>query len=224
MKSETYSICALASDVRLPLIAIAAALAAFSIAPATAKAQRATQIVRFSVTGSTEASISSASSGSSLGGGGGGGGWQQASSYSPPTSGAFSSKTSADASPAPKLAQGRVVQRTGRDSTGRASSASVTSVPVWQAEFTITNSEPNKKVAVSLDSPMPEGADLTLELGASHGAVTAGMVVLGTTGSDALTSMPAGKAAVIPLGIGIAAAPGTSAGSKRVNFTLVTGA
>jgi len=201
-------------------VALVAALIALCAAPSTGHAQRASQNVRFSITSATQASISSGGSGSSFGA-------APMGSYSAP-SGQATLTTSSKSSKAPPLAQGPVVQQAARDSTAMTSAAgsvpAAVSVPIWQAQFTVANSEANKKVTVSLDAPMPDGADLTLELGASGTSVTAGMVVLGTAGTDAMTSMPTGSAAVIPLGFGVAAPAGSNAGARVVSFTLITGA
>lgn len=192
-------------------------IGAITLAGSAANAQHASQVVRFSVMGATQGSISS-------GPGAEAGGGSSSSSASTGFSTSPASAPSRSSASTPQLAQSQLPPKTRVDSTGKTTFVQQeVSVPVWQASIAVSNSEDNMKVAVSLDSPMPEGVDLTLEMGASHGAETSGMVVLGTGGTDAMTSMPKGSSPSIPVGFGIAGAS-SNAGPRKVNFTLIAGA
>lgn len=195
-------------------------------APSVVAAQRANQVVRFTVIGATQASFSSGTgtttdlAGSTQSGAG-------APSAGPDgfrTATATSISARAAARPAPVFVPSSY---TFPSANGRTSSQAVMSVPIWQASMAVTNSGANEKVTVSLDKVMPTGMALTLELAAPHGGETAGMVALDTGGTDALSSMPSGNATSIQLGFGIAAAEGAEekdAGPRQVSFTLISGA
>lgn len=230
---------------RLAMMIAALALTVTGVA----SAQRATQVVRFKIVPNTSGTITN---GTTTSGAGkrtsatpgasedqfGPGVANPVSSATPPTTATTSSGTAASPSRAVPAAASAADAAAATD-TRAADLAKIVSAaglpkltpvvvtPVWSATLTVRNTDENKKVAVSLESPMPEGVGLTLEMKAGSGSQSAGVVGLQTEGVDAVSAIPSGASTALPLSFAIAesayAAPSPPV-SRKVNFTLITGA
>lgn len=176
----------------------------FSLVPfVAALAQRATQIVRYSVTGVSQGQVTS---------GNGGVGTTQAA-------------PAAGFSTTPETAPGT----NGLNVSALANASSVrtgqTVVPVWQASYGITNNESNKKLSVSIDAPMPDGMELNANISAPPGADARGPVDIGTASRDVVTGIGTGNTGSLAADFSVAStATAPSQVNRKVTFTLISGA
>jgi hypothetical protein len=110
-------------------------------------------------------------------------------------------------------------------STATAGSAPA-SVTAAGGSYAITTNEANKKIAASLDEPLPPGVRLEISLVAPQGAASAGDVSLSTDASDLVTGISALAASALPITYRLSAdatvhmaVPAT----RTVTFTIVSG-
>lgn len=214
------------------LAMVIAALALELTVTGVASAQRATQVVRFKIVSATSGTITNGTTTSGAG--------DRTSATSGGSAGQFGSGVANPVSPAIPATTATTGSVTAASTETRAAELAkvvsaaglpkltpVVFTPVWSATLTVRNTEENKKVAVSLDSPMPEGVGLTLDMKAGSGSQSAGVVGLQTEGVDAVSAIRSGESTALPLSFGFAesadAAPSTPV-SRKVNFTLITGA
>lgn len=177
-------------------------------------AQRATQVVRYSITGVSQGQISNGPEKTGT------------PAESGTTSGGFGSApdaANAAAVPTPTAAGG--VRQSSQTEARPASGVPMTTTPVWQASYQISNNEENKKLSVSIDSPMPKGTELTAEIGAPQGADATGPVGLETGAKDVVTAIGIGESGALPIQFSMSAPAGSAenAGNRKVTFTFISG-
>lgn len=177
-------------------------------------AQRATQVVRYSITGVSQGQISNGTGSSSSTG-------SAAASSSGSTGFGSVTAVPAAATTAPTSSAPKPPQTV----TRAASSVPTTTTSVWQASYQISNNEENKKLAISIDVPMPDGMALTADIGAPQGADATGPVDLETGAHDVVTAIGTGASGVLPIEFSVTSPQGSSenAGSRKVTFTFISG-
>lgn len=178
------------------------------------RAQRATQVVRYSIIGVTQGKIGGGSDGS-------------AGNTTPGTSSSGFGSTTAPKNATPPSTQVTTngTPKVSQASARVASAGPTTTTPVWQASYQISNNEENKKLAISIDSPMPEGMQLTADIGAPTGAKAAGKVNLETAANDVVTAIGTGESGVVPIAFSLRTPEGSAedAGARKVTFTFISG-
>lgn len=181
---------------------------------ASLSAQRATQVVRYSVTGVSQGKFGGTTAGkpgpTTPGGVTGGFG-----SVTPPPDKDVSTASTANAAT-------RVTATAARQEPG----VRKTTSSLWQASYEISNNEANKKLSISIDAPMPDGMELTADIGAPSGAEATGPVDMATSSLDVVTGIGAGATGALPIEFSLTATEGKSreAGSRKVSFTFISGA
>lgn len=185
-----------------------------SLVPFSLRAQQAMQVVRYSVTGVSQGKIDGGSGGSA-------GSTTFGTSSSGFGSASIPTKTTTPSTPVTTNGAPKV----GQPSAGVASAGPITTTPVWQASYQISNNEENKKLAISIDSPMPEGMQLTADIGAPPGADAAGMVNLKTAANDVVTAIGTGVSGAVPIAFSLRTPEGSTedAGDRKVTFTFISG-
>ena len=93
--------------------------------------------------------------------------------------------------------------------------------------WAVTTNEETKKITAAINTAMPSGLTLTVNLGAPTGATSAGAVTLGTTAADVVTSISTLNES--SLGITYQLSATSAAGvvasaNKTVTFTIADGA
>lgn len=178
------------------------------------RAQRATQVVRYSIKGVSQGKIDGGSGGSA------------GSTRSATSSSGFGPATAPKnaTTPSARVNTGGTA-KVSRTAARVASAGPTTTTPVWQASYQISNNEENKKLAISIDSPMPEGMQLTADIGAPAGARAAGRVNLKTAANDAVTAIGTGESGVVPISFSLRTPEGSAedAGARMVTFTFISG-
>jgi hypothetical protein len=94
------------------------------------------------------------------------------------------------------------------------------------SSYAITTNEDNKKITASLNTNMPSGLTLTVNLTAPSGGTSAGAVTLSTTAQDVVTGISKLNSAGLSISYQLTAtsAAGVVAqASKTVTLTIVTG-
>ena len=90
--------------------------------------------------------------------------------------------------------------------------------------YAITSNESDKKITAAIDSAMPDGTTLTVNLGAPTGATSAGAVALSTSAADVVTGITklneSGKS--ISYSFSATAAAGVVASTSRTVTLTVT--
>lgn len=188
--------------------------ALLSLVPLVAvRAQRATQVVRYSITGVSQGKISNST----------GAGGTAGKTGSGLTTGGFGSASASTSSSSRALAG--TMQKPAIPASRRAATVPVTTTPVWEATYQVSNNEANKKLAISIDSPMPDGMELTADIGAPQGADASGPVDLETGAKDVVTAIGTGESAALPIQFSLTANQGSTedAGTRTVTFTFISG-
>ena len=93
--------------------------------------------------------------------------------------------------------------------------------------YAITTNETGKKITAQIDSDMPTGVTLTVNLAAPGGGTSAGAVVLSTTPVDAVTGISTVSQSGLSVGYGLSATVAAGvvpAGSRTVTYTITVGA
>ncbi len=181
------------------------------------RAQRATQVVRYSITGVTQGKIDNEPR-------------EPGRSGRAAASGTSNSGFGSAAIPTKQTSPSTAVTTSGAPAVGQtsprvASAAPTTTTRVWQASYQVSNNEENKKLAISIDSPMPEGMQLTADIGAPTGATAAGRVNLETAANDVVTAIGTGESGVVPMAFSLRTPEGSAedAGARKVTFTFISG-
>jgi hypothetical protein len=95
------------------------------------------------------------------------------------------------------------------------------------ATYAITTNELDRRIAVSLDAPMPEGTTLTMKMGAPAGGVAVEAVELQTAPQIAVTGISRLNQRDLPIEYSLIVAPGAvvkAMTTRTVSLTLVSGA
>jgi hypothetical protein len=109
-------------------------------------------------------------------------------------------------------------------------SASAGNVPVsvigGGTSYAVTTNESNQKITVSIDQSLPSGVTLEVALAAPDGAVSAGAVLLSTSGADVVTGITSANASALPITYRLSATPAVQMSAptaRTVTFTIVSG-
>ena len=107
-----------------------------------------------------------------------------------------------------------------------ATAGSAPTAATASATWAVTTNQSNAKITASLDSDMPAGLSLTVDLGAPGGASSAGATALSSASVDLVTGISKKAEAALPVGYSLSAT--TAAGvvsstSRTVTFTITGG-
>jgi hypothetical protein len=182
---------------------------------ASLEAQRATQVVRYSITGVSQAQITSGPPGSAGTTTSSGGGFGSSSTAAPSSQTSSGSQTSSTVKPPAAMVP----------AARPPSTVPTTTTAVWQASYQISNNEDNKKLSISIDSPMPDGMELTANIGAPKEADASGPVDLETAAQDVVTGLGKGESGAMPIELSLTTPEGSTenAGNRKVTFTFISG-
>lgn len=93
------------------------------------------------------------------------------------------------------------------------------------SSYAVSTNEPNQKISVSLNEPMPRGVFLAVSLAPPRGASSAGTIRLQKTSSDVVTGISASHSEALPLTYtvetGLGGIEGTT--NRLVTFTITGG-
>jgi hypothetical protein len=95
------------------------------------------------------------------------------------------------------------------------------------ATYDITSNDVNRSITAQLDSDMPSGVTLSVNLAAPSGATSAGEVLLGTLGTDLVTGINTVNASGLNVTYTLratAAAGVVPSTTRTVTYTIVAGA
>ncbi|HEX8392850.1 MAG TPA: hypothetical protein VF665_10880 [Longimicrobium sp.] len=93
--------------------------------------------------------------------------------------------------------------------------------------YAITTNETGRKITASLDSNMPSGVTLSVNMAAPSGATSAGAVNLSTTAMDVVTGVSTVNQSGLSISYGLSAtvaAGVVQAGNRTVTYTITAGA
>ena len=107
-----------------------------------------------------------------------------------------------------------------------ATAGSAPTAATASATWAVTTNQSNAKITASLDSDMPAGLSLTVDLTAPTGASSAGATALSSASVDLVTGISKKAEAALPVGYSLSAT--TAAGvvsstSRTVTFTITGG-
>lgn len=100
------------------------------------------------------------------------------------------------------------------------------SVTASGSTWSVTTNQSGTKVTAALESDMPAGLTLSVQLGAPAGATSTGLKALGTTPVDVVTDVSKITATGLPVSYQLEAIPKAgvvTAGARVVVFTIVAG-
>jgi hypothetical protein len=92
--------------------------------------------------------------------------------------------------------------------------------------YAITTNESNQKITASIDQSLPSGVTLEVALTAPDGAMSAGAVLLSTSGADVVTGITSANASSLPITYRLSATPAvqmSAPATRTVTFTVVSG-
>jgi hypothetical protein len=92
--------------------------------------------------------------------------------------------------------------------------------------YAVTTNESNQKITASIDQSLPNGVTLEVALTAPDGAVSAGAVLLSTSGADVVTGITSTNASSLPITYRLSATPAVQMSvpaARTVTFTIVSG-
>ncbi|HEU0014879.1 MAG TPA: hypothetical protein VFQ45_14425 [Longimicrobium sp.] len=95
------------------------------------------------------------------------------------------------------------------------------------ASYAVTTNETNRKITAAIDTNMPTGVTLSVNLAAPTGGSSAGAVTLGTTAQDVVTGITQvnqGGLSVTYSLSATAAAGVVASGTRTVTYTITAGA
>ena len=104
--------------------------------------------------------------------------------------------------------------------------AAPTSVTASGGTYAITTNESNKKIAASVDQPLPPGVRLEVALAAPQGATSAGDVELRTAATDVVTGISTIAATALPISYRLSADETVhmpTPETRTVTFTILSG-
>ena len=107
-----------------------------------------------------------------------------------------------------------------------ATAGSAPTAATASANWAVTTNQSNSKVTAQLDSDMPTGLTLTVNLGAPTGASSAGAVTLSSSSVDVVTAITKKAEGALSVGYSLtatAAAGVVSSTSRTVTFTITGG-
>ncbi len=107
-----------------------------------------------------------------------------------------------------------------------ATAGSAPTAATGSGNWAVTTNQSNAKVTAELDSDMPAGLTLTVNLGAPSGALSAGVVTLTSASVDVVTGITKQAAGALSVGYSLSAT--TAAGvvsstSRTVTYTITGG-
>jgi hypothetical protein len=94
------------------------------------------------------------------------------------------------------------------------------------ATYAVTTNELDRRIAVSIDAPMPEGTTLTMKMGAPAGGVAVEAVELQTAPQIAVTGISRLNQRDLPIEYSLIVAPGAvvkAMTTRTVSLTLISG-
>ena len=107
-----------------------------------------------------------------------------------------------------------------------ATAGSAPTAATASANWAVTTNQSNAKITASLDSDMPAGLTLTVNLGAPSGASSAGATSLSSASVDLVTGITKQAAGALSVGYSLsatAAAGVVSSTSRTVTYTITGG-